>query len=148
MGGLVAAAGTMEGCAAVRPVGTLDPYAIGVISDIHTGLPWAKQQYRTGREYPWQPGMSKSLVQEILSLPNPPATIIGLGDISLAFGEPALLGERAALDRPAVPAACRGGQPEMSLASSGASGLKGGHAPEGGHAESMAHRSALQGRVI
>ena len=97
LGGLVAAAGTLEGCATVNggaagtacaAAGKLDPYAIGVISDIHTGLPWAKQQYRTGREYPWQPGMSKSLVQEILSLPNPPATIIGLGDISLAFGEP------------------------------------------------------------
>ena len=95
----VTAVGAMEGCATAnegatggRAVGaslpTLDPYAIGVISDIHTGLPWAKQQYRTGREYPWQPGMAKSLVREILSLPHPPATVIGLGDVSLAFGEP------------------------------------------------------------
>ena len=94
----VAAASAMEGCATAdeaatsgRAVGaslpTLDPYAIGVISDIHTGLPWAKQRYRTGREYPWQPEASKSLVREILALPNPPATVIGLGDISLAFGE-------------------------------------------------------------
>ena len=53
--------------------GTLDPYAVGVISDVHTGLPWGKQQYRTGMEYPWMPAA--------------PANIIGLGDISLAFGE-------------------------------------------------------------
>ena len=93
----MAAAGAIEGCATVDVTGSslptmrggkLDPYAIGVISDIHTGLPWTKQQYRTGREYPWQPEMSKSLVREILAMPNPPATIIGLGDISLAFGEP------------------------------------------------------------
>ena len=82
----MAAAGAMEGCVTVG--GTLDSYAIGVISDIHTGLPWAKQKYRTGREYPWQPDMTKSLVREILALPNPPANVIGLGDISLAFGEP------------------------------------------------------------
>lgn len=67
--------------------GTLDPYAIGVISDIHTGLPWAKQKYRTGREYPWMPDAPKRLVGEILALPNPPANVIGLGDIALAFGE-------------------------------------------------------------
>ena len=67
--------------------GALDPYAIGVISDVHTGLPWGKQQYRTGMEYPWMPAAAKRLVAEILSLPNPPANIIGLGDISLAFGE-------------------------------------------------------------
>lgn len=83
----VAAAGAMEGCATAGELGKLDPYSIGVISDIHTGLPWSKQQYRTGREYPWQPDMTKSLVQEILSLKNPPANVIGLGDISLAFGE-------------------------------------------------------------
>ena len=82
----VAAAGALEGCA-TRGNGALDPYAIGVISDIHTGLPWSKQQYRTGREYPWQPEMTKSMVREILALPNPPANVIGLGDISLAFGE-------------------------------------------------------------
>ncbi len=67
--------------------GTLDPYAVGVISDVHTGLPWVKQQYRTGMEYPWMPAAAKRLVAEILSLHNPPANIIGLGDISLAFGE-------------------------------------------------------------
>ncbi len=79
-----AAAGTQT--AKLAP-GMLDPYSIGVVSDIHTGLPWAKQKYRTGREYPWQPDASKRLVAEILAMPNPPATIIGLGDISLAFGE-------------------------------------------------------------
>ena len=68
--------------------GALDPYSIGVISDIHTGMPWSRQQYRTGREYPWTPDMQKSLVGEILSLPNPPANVIGLGDVSLAFSEP------------------------------------------------------------
>ena len=67
--------------------GALDPNAIGVISDIHTGLPWGKQQYRTGMEYPWMPAAAKRLVAEILALPNPPANIIGLGDISLAFGD-------------------------------------------------------------
>ena len=67
--------------------GALDPYAIGVISDVHTGLPWGKQQYRTGMEYPWMPAAAKRLVADILALPNPPANIIGLGDISLAFGE-------------------------------------------------------------
>ena len=66
---------------------SLDPFAIGVISDIHTGMPWSRQKYRTGREYPWQPDASKRLVDEILALPNPPANVIGLGDISLAFGE-------------------------------------------------------------
>ena len=93
----VAAVGAMEGCATAEcgaakatglPAGTLDPYAIGVISDIHTGMPWSRQQYRTGREYPWTPGLQKTLVSEILALPNPPATVIGLGDISLAFSEP------------------------------------------------------------
>ena len=84
----VAAAGAFEGCATTTAPGKLDPYAIGVISDIHTGLPWSSQQYRTGSEYPWQPEMTKSLVREILALPNPPANVIGLGDISLAFGEP------------------------------------------------------------
>lgn len=87
LSGFTAAAG----CAAAKaslPAGALDPCSIGVISDIHTGLPWAKQKYRTGREYPWQPEASKRLVQEILSLPNPPVNVIGLGDISLAFGEP------------------------------------------------------------
>ena len=88
--GLVATAGVAAGCRAVGkglPQKALDPHAIGVISDIHTGMPWSKQTYRTGREYPWQPGMSKRFVQEILSLPNPPANVIGLGDVSLAFGD-------------------------------------------------------------
>lgn len=94
----IAAAGAFEGCAAMRDdargavspgaAGKLDPHAIGVISDVHTGMPWAKQKYRTGREYPWQPEMSSRLVKEILALPNPPANVICLGDISLAFGEP------------------------------------------------------------
>ena len=48
--------------------GALDPNAIGVISDIHTGLPWGKQQYRTGMEYPWMPAAAKRLVAEILAL--------------------------------------------------------------------------------
>ena len=73
--------------AGARPSRSLDPFAIGVISDIHTGLPWSRQKYRTGREYPWQPEASKRLVDEILALPHPPANVIGLGDISLAFGE-------------------------------------------------------------
>ena len=78
------------GCtsAASTRKGALDPYAVGVISDVHTGLPWGKQQYRTGMEYPWMPEAAKRLVAEILAMPNPPANIIGLGDISLAFGEP------------------------------------------------------------
>ena len=59
--------------------GALDPNAIGVISDVHTGLPWGKQEYRTGMEYPWMPAAAKRLVAEILALPNPPANIIGLG---------------------------------------------------------------------
>ena len=84
----VAAAGAIEGCATAQEKGGLDPYAIGVISDIHTGSPWAKQKYRTGREYPWLPEMPRRMVREMLSLPNPPANVIGLGDVSLAFGEP------------------------------------------------------------
>lgn len=89
--GLFAVAGaSAAGCrsgGALAP-GALDPLAVGVISDVHTGLPWSRQRYRTGREYPWQPGASKRLVGEILALPNPPANVIGLGDLSLAFGEP------------------------------------------------------------
>ena len=77
------------GCSTAKTArkGELDPYAIGVISDIHTGLPWGKQEYRTGMEYPWMPAAAERLVADILALPNPPANIIGLGDISLAFGE-------------------------------------------------------------
>ena len=88
--GMIAAAGmSAAGCQSclTAATGALDPFAVGVISDIHTGMPWARQKYRTGREYPWQPGASKKLVDEILALPNPPANVIGLGDISLAFGE-------------------------------------------------------------
>ena len=88
--GLLAAAGmSAAGCQSCLTAskGALDPFAVGVISDIHTGLPWSRQKYRTGREYPWQPEASKRLVAEILVLPNPPANVIGLGDISLAFGE-------------------------------------------------------------
>ena len=80
----------LTGCMSATSMrkGALDPTAIGVISDVHTGLPWGKQQYRTGMEYPWMPEAAKRLVADILSLPNPPANIIDLGDISLAFGEP------------------------------------------------------------
>ena len=88
--GLLAAAGmSAAGCQSCLTAskGALDPFAAGVISDIHTGLPWSRQKYRTGREYPWQPEASKRLVAEILALRNPPANVIGLGDTSLAFGE-------------------------------------------------------------
>ena len=84
--GAAAAAGCVSRAGNAAP-GSLDPYAVGIISDIHTGMPWVRQKYRTGREYPWQPDASKALVREILSLPNPPANVIGLGDMSLAFGE-------------------------------------------------------------
>lgn len=82
-------AGALARGPANLPAGALDPFAIGVISDIHTGLPREKQKYRTGRDYPWQPGAAAALVAEILSMRNPPATVIGLGDLSLAFGEEA-----------------------------------------------------------
>jgi len=49
----------------------------------------AKQKYKAGREYPWLPGASRQMVSEILALPNPPANVICLGDISLLFGETA-----------------------------------------------------------
>ena len=65
----------------------LDPEAIGFISDIHVGLPLARQQYKTMRDYPHQPAASQALVREILALPRPPANVLCLGDISLAFGE-------------------------------------------------------------
>lgn len=81
------AAAAKSGAAASARGAALDPNAIGVISDVHTGMPWSKQKYRTGREYPWQPAASKALVDEILALPNPPANVICLGDLSIAFGE-------------------------------------------------------------
>ena len=65
----------------------LDPEAIGFISDIHVGLPLARQKYKTMRDYPHQPAASQALVREILALPRPPANVLCLGDISLAFGE-------------------------------------------------------------
>ena len=78
----VAAAGAMDGCATAecgaakasgQAAGALDPYAIGVICDIHTGMPWSKQQYRTGREYPWIPAMQKaleSLTEDTAAIPG------------------------------------------------------------------------------
>ena len=65
----------------------LDPCAIGVISDLHIGVPTSRRVYPGGRECPWQPETSKKMVAEILALPRPPANVIGLGDISFAFGE-------------------------------------------------------------
>ena len=78
------------GCAtkAAAAAGALDPEAIGLISDIHVGLPLARQKYKTMRDYPHQPAATQVLVREILSLPRPPANVLCLGDISLAFGEP------------------------------------------------------------
>ena len=73
--------------AGTKSVGTLDPEAIGFISDIHVGLPLARQKYKTMRDYPHQPAASQALVREILALPHPPANVLCLGDISLAFGE-------------------------------------------------------------
>ncbi|MBQ7191074.1 MAG: metallophosphoesterase [Kiritimatiellae bacterium] len=66
----------------------LDPEAIGFISDLHVGLPLAKQKYKTMRDYPHQPAATQALVREILALPRPPANVLCLGDISLAFAEP------------------------------------------------------------
>ena len=51
------------------------------------GLPLARQKYKTMRDYPHQPAASQALVREILALPHPPANVLCLGDISLAFGE-------------------------------------------------------------
>ena len=89
LGGTAAFAALGAGCAtanaaAARP---LDPEAIGGISDIHVGLPLARQKYKTMRDYPHQPAASQALVREILALPRPPANVLCLGDISLAFGE-------------------------------------------------------------
>jgi len=84
-----AAAGA--GCATAKggaaSARTLDPEAVGFISDIHVGLPLARQKYKTMRDYPHQPAASQALVREILALPRPPANVLCLGDISLAFGE-------------------------------------------------------------
>lgn len=86
--GKAAADGGSEAAPVERGKRVLDPCSIAVISDIHTGLPRAQQQYRTGQEYPWMPEAVEKSVAEILALPNPPANVIGLGDLSLAFGEP------------------------------------------------------------
>ena len=51
--------------------GAHDPNLVVVISDVHTGLPWSKQQYRTGREYPWMPEAAKRLVRAILAMDAP-----------------------------------------------------------------------------
>ena len=84
-----AAAGA--GCATAKggaaSARTLDPEAVGLISDIHVGLPLARQKYKTMRDYPHQPAATQALVREILALPRPPANVLCLGDISLAFGE-------------------------------------------------------------
>ena len=87
LGGTAAACGTLfaNGTAPARK--SLDPEAIGLISDIHVGQPLARQKYKTMRDYPHQPEASKALVREILALPRPPAHVIALGDMSLAFGE-------------------------------------------------------------
>ena len=67
--------------------GAHDPNLVVVISDVHTGLPWSKQQYRTGREYPWMPEAAKRLVRAILAMDPRPSLVLDLGDLSLAFGE-------------------------------------------------------------
>ena len=67
--------------------GAHDPNLVVVISDVHTGLPWSKQQYRTGREYPWMPEAAKRLVRAILAMDPQPSLVLDLGDLSLAFGE-------------------------------------------------------------
>lgn len=66
----------------------IDPNAVAFISDLHVGLPLAEQKYKTMRDYPHQPAASAATVREILALPVLPATVICLGDISLAFAEP------------------------------------------------------------
>ncbi len=68
--------------------GGLDQEAIAFISDIHVGLPLERQRWKTMRDYPHQPAATAALVKEILALPRPPANVVNLGDISLAFGEP------------------------------------------------------------
>ena len=92
LGGAAALAALGAGCATARSDGPatargLDPEAIALISDIHVGLPLARQKYKTMRDYPHQPAASQALVREILALPRPPANVLCLGDISLAFGE-------------------------------------------------------------
>ena len=92
LGGTAAVAALGAGCATAKADGgaaarTLDPEAVGFISDIHVGLPLARQKYKTMRDYPHQPAASQALVREILALPRPPANVLCLGDISLAFGE-------------------------------------------------------------
>ena len=87
LGATAAFAAAATARAGTATVGTLDPEAIGFISDIHVGLPLARQKYKTMRDYPHQPAASQALVREILALPHPPANVLCLGDISLAFGE-------------------------------------------------------------
>jgi hypothetical protein len=91
LGGTAAFAAIGAGCATAKGESSaahaLDPEAIGLISDIHVGLPLARQKYKTMRDYPHQPAASQALVREILALPRPPANVLCLGDISLAFGE-------------------------------------------------------------
>ena len=87
LGATAAFAAAATARAGTKSVGTLDPEAIGFISDIHVGLPLARQKYKTMRDYPHQPAASQALVREILALPHPPANVLCLGDISLAFGE-------------------------------------------------------------
>ena len=87
LGATAAFAAAATARAGTTTVGSLDPEAIGFISDIHVGLPLARQKYKTMRDYPHQPAASQALVREILALPHPPANVLCLGDISLAFGE-------------------------------------------------------------
>ena len=86
LGASAAFAAVATARAGTTTVGSLDPEAIGFISDIHVGLPLARQKYKTMRDYPHQPAASQALVREILALPHPPANVLCLGDISLAFG--------------------------------------------------------------
>ena len=93
LGGSAAFAALGAGCAATGPTPAaackdkLDEEAIAFISDIHVGLPLARQKYKTMRDYPHQPAASQALVREILAMPRPPANVLCLGDISLAFAE-------------------------------------------------------------
>lgn len=81
------ASATGRGAAAGAGRKRLDPELVAFISDLHVGLPLAKQKYKTMRDYPHQPAATAVTVREILSLPVLPANVINLGDISLAFAE-------------------------------------------------------------
>ena len=76
---------TLDG--ASDPGSRHDPDLVVVISDVHTGLPWSKQRYRTGQEYPWMPAAARRLVRAILAMDPLPSLVLDLGDVSLAFGE-------------------------------------------------------------